>query len=645
MTLAPGVDYPGDGLGGRVQQTWLERFTDPRPVRRLGAFYLYSAQHRGVPCVVAVSRPDVDPEWAAQVVAQVAQVHALVNHPAVPRVVAHGGVGDTHYVAFHCDAAEDLAHLLEHTGDARLPAAVGQGLLDTALEVFEEMARAGLPAGRLSAAHILVGADGRPWLVGVGTDLRADQGVALPWQFEAPESAAWQMVHPSLDGYVLGRLAQALGAVLDAPPPGTPPPGPRINALIDPDPGRRPQDYEALRAQVTDLLAPSRPSPWRGLLSDTAAHAIVDAEADPVVAGRYRLERRLGFGRRGAFFLAWDQQLEHPVTLKWLEGDISAVERARLIREVSILRRLRHPGVVGGFDLVVDGLRVGAVVEYVAGEPLDEHLARATDRLAVAARLAAVADALDYLRRQGVVHRDVKPANIVLHPQRDAVLVDLGLARGGDGEASLTLSSERLGTFRYMAPEQLAQPGVGPEADVYGFCMVLMDTLAVEAVPNHPGPELAIEYLSRAAVPDMLGALIATGLDDTPSLRPRPAELAAALRALTSVDEAAGALRLASDGGWFDVDGARVDMRRRGAPRRILMALVKAHQGDGAPLTVDQVLEAGWPDERILPDAGRARVYMAISTLRKLGLGPLMERMDEGYRFAPGLSLQLVDRA
>jgi hypothetical protein len=93
------------------------------------------------------------------------------------------------------------------------------------------------------------------------------------------------------------------------------------------------------------------------------------------------------------------------------------------------------------------------------------------------------------------------------------------------------------------------------------------------------------------------------------------------------------------------VDGTRVDMRRRGAPRRILMALVKAHHGEGAPLSVDQVLEAGWPDERILPDAGRARVYMAISTLRKLGLAPLMERTDEGYRFTPGLTLQRVDRA
>ena len=74
------------------------------------------------------------------------------------------------------------------------------------------------------------------------------------------------------------------------------------------------------------------------------------------------------------------------------------------------------------------------------------------------------------------------------------------------------------------------------------------------------------------------------------------------------------------------------------------MALVQAHRGGGGSLTVDQVLAAGWPDERILPDAGRARVYMAISTLRKLGLAPLMERMDEGYSFSPGLALQLVDR-
>lgn len=638
---------------------WLGRFERPVPIRRMGRFFVYRALRDGAPRVVAVSRPELDPADAARLVEQAVEMHAGVEHPAVPRISDSGVEGDVAWLAFACDGLCDLDGLLSQLGDPlpeALPIAATAEILATVADALAALHATGRLAGRLSPAQILLSPTGRLWLIGLGCDFIAHQGPALARQFEGPEYTAMcdrrRRRDPVVDVWLVGALARALVAV-------------EVNRRdmtrlrlgeADADPDAL-ADWRALTARDPALRAPDAAAAGRIVrrlwpvpdAADSALPALVEPLAPlyaadavgAVIAGRYRLDRRLGFGRRGAWFFAWDTQLEQPVAIKWLDDGGTEAEQARLLREVHLLRSLRHPNVMAGFDVLLSDGRIGAVVEYVPGDPLAEVLRSEVARPHLAASLAGIADALTYLGRRGVVHRDVKPGNIICHEEREAVLVDLGLARAEDDARPVTHPDERLGTWRYMAPEQLTGPGVGPSADVYGFCMVLIDVLVEASMPNHPEPVDALARLRAAGVPEVLARLIAQGVSADPALRPDPQRLAVALRALEP-PPGVGTLVMAVDGRWFSIDGRSVDLRRRSALRRILAALGSAHV-DQIPLDVGDLQRAGWPDERMQPTSGAARVYTAVSTLRREGLKGVLERIDDGYRLAPSLVIRRVD--
>lgn len=634
---------------------WLGRFTGPTPIRRTGRFFLYHAFDAGQPRVVAVSRPELDPADAEELVEQAVVMHDLIEHPAVPRVDAHGIDGHVVWVAFDCDGRCDLEGLLGSLGDAlpgHIPPTANGEILRTVAGVLEALGRRGHVAGRLSTAQILIGADGALSVIGPGCDFMAHQGPAVARRFESPEFAAMRdgrrRVDAVADAYLVGALTRALVAVeaprremtrlrlgeADADPQDLA----DWRALTARDPDERVADAAAA-GEIIERLWPEDTggSALRSLVRPLAP---LIAQTGRTIAGRYRLDRRLGFGRRGAWFVGWDTQLEQPVAIKWLDDGGTEAERARILREVNLLRSLRHPNVMAGFDVLIADGRIGAVVEYVPGDPLGEMLRSEVDRRPLAASLAGIADALDYLGRRGVVHRDVKPGNIICHEEREAVLVDLGLARTTGGGGSVTHPDERLGTYRYMAPEQLTGPAVGPSADVYSFCMVLIDVLVQPPVDNHPGPAEALARLRAAEVPRVLARLIADGVSPDPAERPAPDRLAAALQALEA-PPGVGTLVMAEDGRWFSIDGRVVDLRRRGSLRRILSALGAAHRKH--PLEVLDMQHAGWPDERMQPQSGAARVYTAVSTLRREGLKGVLERIDDGYRLAPSLVVRRVD--
>lgn len=641
-----------------AETLWLGRFRRPIPIRRTGRFFLYRAREDGAARVVAVSRPEFDPADAAALVDEAIDLHGLLDHPAVPAVTGHGAEGDAAWVAFDCDGLCDLEGLLSNLGDPLpecLPVPAAGAILRAAAGVLAELVEVGRVAGRLSTAQIVISPDGQPFFIGVGCEFMAHQGPAVARRFESPEYAAMRdgrrRLDPVADVYLLGALARALVAVESPRREMT-----RLRlgeATADPD---ALADWRALTARDPDDRAPDAAAAvgiverlWPAGDAEALAGLVQAIEplytADAVgaiIAGRYRLDRRLGFGRRGAWFVGWDTHLEQPVAIKWLDDGGTESERARLLREVNLLRSLRHPNVMAGFDVLIADGRIGAVVEYVAGDPLGEMLRAEVDRHPLAASLAGIADALDYLGRRGVVHRDVKPGNIICHEEREAVLVDLGLARTTRDEAQpVTHPGERLGTYRYMAPEQLTGPAVGPSADLYGFCMVLLDVLVQPPVPNHPDPSEAMERLRVAEVPRLLARLIADGVSADPSARPPPARLAEALRALEPTHDT-GALVMAANGRWFSIDGRVVDLRRRGSLRRILAALGEAHRLR-RPLDVLDLQHAGWPDERMQPQSGAARVYTAVSTLRREGLKGVLERIDDGYRLTPSLVVHQVD--
>lgn len=222
-----------------------------------------------------------------------------------------------------------------------------------------------------------------------------------------------------------------------------------------------------------------------------------------VLAGRYRQVRVLGRGAMGEVWLAEDLELDRLVAIKTLRveslgSDPAAVDR--MVREARVAARLRHRHAVVVFDLVREDGQPHVVMEYVDGEALAERLQRdGTLELAEAARLIAqVADALAEAHRIGILHRDVKPANILIDSAGEARLADFGIARGS-GDTVLTATGEFMGTVAYMAPE-VAREGLHSEAsDVWSLGATLYAAIEGHAPYEGDGASGAVQILTRLA--------------------------------------------------------------------------------------------------------------------------------------------------
>jgi hypothetical protein len=250
-----------------------------------------------------------------------------------------------------------------------------------------------------------------------------------------------------------------------------------------------------------------------------------------VVAGRYRLRRRLGSGGFGTVYEAHDERLDRLVAIKVIPAHGPAPERAQ--REALAAARLQHPGIVGVFDAGDDEDGRYLVSELVRGRTLDvlEREGALSDRDVLRVGLA-LADALGHAHERGVIHRDVKPQNVIVPDDDDAAakLTDFGVAHLA-GDEPLTRTGDVVGTLAYMAPEQAAGERVDERADLYALALVLYEALS-GANPV------------RAASPAATARLVGTVL---PSLRSRrrdlPADLCAALdRALAPDPDARGTL-------------------------------------------------------------------------------------------------------
>jgi hypothetical protein len=257
-------------------------------------------------------------------------------------------------------------------------------------------------------------------------------------------------------------------------------------------------------------------------------------ELRPAVMGRYRLGRRLGSGGFGTVYEAHDERLDRAVAVKVIPAHGPAPERGR--REALAAARLDHPGIVAVYDAGdgPDGRYL--VSELVRGRTLDllERDGALSDRDVLRVGLA-LAEALAHAHQRGVIHRDVKPQNVIVPDEaRDArsaaKLTDFGIAHLA-GDEPLTRTGDVVGTLAYMAPEQAAGERVDERADLYSLALVLYEALAgVNPV--------------RAATPAATARLVGTPV---PPLRSRrrdlPAELGNALDRSLAVDpEARGEL-------------------------------------------------------------------------------------------------------
>ena len=264
-----------------------------------------------------------------------------------------------------------------------------------------------------------------------------------------------------------------------------------------------------------------------------------------LLAGRYRVVRRLGAGGMASVLLCRDERLDREVAVKRLHADSPGEIEQRFVREAKLGASLNHSNLVSVYDTVVEDEGVLIVMEYVRGESLAVALLRgpmAPDRVA---RLAGdLGEALDHAHGHGVVHRDVKPGNVLLREDGVAKLADLGIAVSID-QTRVTQSGIVLGSAAYMAPEQLDGAEIGPAADVYSLATVCFEALAgSKARPGRTPVEIAHSVAVtpppdvRAHVPELsegVADALARGMARDPADRPRTAgrlaaELAEALR-------------------------------------------------------------------------------------------------------------------
>ncbi len=276
----------------------------------------------------------------------------------------------------------------------------------------------------------------------------------------------------------------------------------------------------------------------------TAATGVVEvARVSEALAARYRIERVLGEGGMATVYLAEDVKHHRRVAVKVMRPDLAATVGAeRFLREIDIAAQLSHPHILPVHDSGEEAGVLFYVMPHVDGESLRERLGR-DHQLPVeeAVRLAReIAEALAYAHERGIIHRDIKPGNVLLSAGH-ALVMDFGIARAVGGSKVLTQTGLAVGTPQYMSPEQASGAReVDARADVYAVGGVLYEMLAGEPPFTGPTPQAILARsltedvrplrVSRAGLAEAVERVVARALAKSPADRYQTAaELAAAL--------------------------------------------------------------------------------------------------------------------
>ncbi len=256
------------------------------------------------------------------------------------------------------------------------------------------------------------------------------------------------------------------------------------------------------------------------------------------VLGQYELQELLGRGGMGAVYRAYQRALKRAVAVKVLPAALAADPDyvARFTREAETAAALEHPHIVPIYDYGVEGGTSYIVMRLLTGGTLADRMAQreATGRPLpslgeVARLLTQVADAFDYAHRQGVIHRDVKPSNIMFDNQGNAFLVDFGIAKLLEHTAALTSTGTVLGTPLYMAPEQWRAEPPTPATDQYALGVTIFQLLTGQVPFQAPTPYGLMHkhlnepppppHLLRPGLPEALTAILARAMAKSPADR------------------------------------------------------------------------------------------------------------------------------
>ncbi len=254
-----------------------------------------------------------------------------------------------------------------------------------------------------------------------------------------------------------------------------------------------------------------------------------------LVLNRFLIERRIGSGGFGTVYEAWDGRLERPVAVKAIESS-GAPGSERVLREAQAAARLNHPGIVTLYEMGEEDGNALLVTELVDGSTLAQLNRDGTlsDR-EIGEIGADLCEALDHAHERAVVHRDIKPQNVLVTDagEPSAKLMDFGVARLADA-AALTAPGDVVGTLAYMAPEQAEGRTAGPEADVYALGLMLYESWSGENPTRRATPAATARAIGtrmrplRRLRPDLPRALCETVdacLQTRPDRRPSLEEL------------------------------------------------------------------------------------------------------------------------
>lgn len=304
-----------------------------------------------------------------------------------------------------------------------------------------------------------------------------------------------------------------------------------------------------MKSRAAGCQAPARKflvsRPFRNVIASTTKIGIVTAflPGNNIICdvamsrtfGRYTVLGQLGRGAMGVVYLAQDPALNRKVAVKTVDlGVEDPVEReflrSRLLRDARAAAVLKHPNIVGIYDVFEEDGHAYLVMEYVEGESL-EGLLKANPLPGPVMTLNVVrqmADALDYTHAQGVIHRDIKPANVMIDSTGTARIMDFGIARIADTRTS-TPTGMVMGTVEYMAPEQILGEAVDGRADQFALAVVAyrmmtgstlfgpntIATLTYKLVHEAPPPPCT----RNAALPPQVDAVLAKALAKSPTAR------------------------------------------------------------------------------------------------------------------------------
>lgn len=281
----------------------------------------------------------------------------------------------------------------------------------------------------------------------------------------------------------------------------------------------------------------------------------VEISCGTLFADRYWIEDVIGRGGMGAVYRARDVTLGETIALKLLVAgsDATAAQVARFRQEVRLARRVTHPNVARVYDIGEHAQLVYLTMELIEGETLRVHLKRhgALPRDRAVGIALALCDGLDAAHAAGVVHRDLKPGNVLLTDRGRVVITDFGIARSVADSSGFTEGA--LGTPLYMAPEQLVSGAIDRRTDIYALGLVLYEMLAGERLAGVPRPGLLdpeLDALVRACTAPVADA--------------RPASVQEVASVLASVATQGGAR--GSSGGASTVEPASPLSRRLEVP-------------------------------------------------------------------------------